>query len=84
MQKSVKGATDAFLQPQVDSKFKNIFRCWLHWIIKGKHPFTFVEDKYNRKYTKLDPICRTALMKYTYGVYDRVLKKLAKGLPDSF
>ena len=35
--KSVKGVMDAFLQPQLDSKFKNIFR-WLQWIIK-KAPF---------------------------------------------
>ena len=79
----MKGTMDAFLQPQVDSKFKDIFR-WLQWIIKGKHPFTFVDDKYNRKYTKLDPICRTTLMKYMHGVYDRVLKMLAIRLPDSF
>ena len=31
---------------------------------KGKNFFAFVEDKYNRKCTKLEPICGPTLMKY--------------------
>jgi hypothetical protein len=56
----------------------------MYWIIKGKYPFLFVEDKLNRKYSRLDPICRKTLMKYMEAVYEYVLKKLARLLPATF
>ena len=77
------GAMDKFLKPAVNEKFKNIFR-WMHWIIKGKHPFSFCENVYSRKYSKLTPICRNTLMKYMNGVYERVKRKLSKLLPSTF
>jgi hypothetical protein len=79
----VKGAMDKFLQKKVDDKYKNIYR-WINWIIKGKLPFSFVENRLARKYSRLDPICRKTLMKYMNAVYERLKKKIAKILPDTF
>ena len=79
----VKGSMDKFLKKRIDDKYKNIYR-WLNWIIKGKHPFSYVEDRYARKYSKLDPICIKTLMKYMGAVYARVKVKLAKVLPETF
>jgi hypothetical protein len=81
--KPVKGALDKFFKKTIDPKYTNIYR-WLNWIIKGKHPFSFVENRYSRKYSKLDPICTNTLMKYMNAVFERVKAKLAKLLPDSF
>ena len=41
---------DKVLKPGVIDKHKNIYR-WMHWIIKGKHPFSFCENTYSRKVT---------------------------------
>jgi len=77
------GSMDRFLKPGVIEKYKNIYR-WLNWIIKGKLPFMVCENIYFRKYTRLDAISRNTLMKYMHGVFERLKKKLAKIIPDTF
>lgn len=81
--KGVKGSMDKFLKRDVDDKYKNIYR-WINWIIKGKHPFSYVENIYARKYSKLTPICKSTLMKYMEAVYERVKHKISKLLPETF
>ena len=43
---------DSFLKLKVDEKYENIYK-WLNWIVKFKFPFSFVENKLSRKYSKL-------------------------------
>jgi hypothetical protein len=79
----VKGAMDQFLKKRVEDKYLNIYR-WILWVIKEKHPFSFVDRKYVRKFSKLDSICTKTLMKYMTGLYERVKAKIAALLPDTF
>jgi hypothetical protein len=80
--KPVRGAIDMFCK-KIDGKYLNIHR-WIVWVIKEKHPFTFVDRKYTRRYTKLESICKNTLLKYMSALYERVKVKIAAILPDTF
>ena len=47
----------------VSFKAKNIYSC-LECVICGAHPYSFVEDKINRKYAKIELISRNSFTKY--------------------
>lgn len=81
--KGMKGSMDKFLQPSIDPKYTTIYR-WLNWIVKGKQPFNFVDNRYTRKYSKLESICRNTIMKYMAAVFERVKEKISKLLPNLF
>ena len=53
-------------------------------IIKEKLPFSYVADRYARKYSKVDPICIKTLMKYMDTVYECIKVKLQNFLPGTY
>jgi hypothetical protein len=69
--------------PPVTEKAKTI-HSWLEWAIMTDSPSTFVENKYNRKYSRLEPICRPTYNKYKDIVYKMVLLKIKEELPPYF
>jgi hypothetical protein len=59
----------------VSDKAKSI-ASWLQWVIEGNLPFVFVEKDLTRKFTKLDSISTSTLMKYLQGVTDEIVSDL--------
>ena len=43
---------------------------WIEWITMCNHPFTFVENKYTRKNSKLQEISKKTLVDYMEKVVD--------------
>jgi hypothetical protein len=67
----------------VSEKAKTI-HAWMEWTIMTDSPLTFVENKYNRKYAKIEPISRPTFNKYKDIVYNIVLQKINSELPTTF
>ena len=67
----------------VSSKAKNIYSC-LEWVICGAHPYSFVEDKLNRKYANIELISRNTFVKYLGLLTRKVEESVQKALPPRF
>lgn len=68
------GAMDNFVV-KASSDAVNI-HSWIEWILRCNEPPTFVESKYTRKYTSLDPISRNTLSKYMEKVCIKILNRI--------
>lgn len=62
-----KGPLNAFLRP-LSKEAKNLHG-WIEWIVMGDLPQSFVEDKFARKYSRLDSIARHTLQGYMENVF---------------
>jgi len=67
----------------VSDKAKTI-HAWMEWTIMTDSPSTFVENKYNRKYAKIEAISRRTFNKYKDTVYKMVVNKIKEELPTTF
>ena len=67
----------------VSAKAQNYFG-WLEWTIMRGNNFSFVSNEVNRKYSSLNSISRTTLMKLISELTKAVEQKVAADLPDSF
>ena len=45
---------------------------------------TFVENEYNRKYAKMEPICRNTCNKYVDLIHEKIEEKIKVELPETF
>ena len=61
-----KGPLNSYLRP-LSKDAKNLHG-WIEWLVMGDLPQTFVEDKFARKYTRLDSISRHTLQNYMEDV----------------
>jgi len=82
-ERSETGSMLSFVTRKVSAKAQNIHD-WSESIIMDDLPFSFVENKYARKNTKLDPICRNTLMKYLDLLSIRVQETIAGIIPPKF
>jgi hypothetical protein len=57
---------------------------WLEQLIFNDEPFNFVENKYVKKNSKLEPIGRRSLLKYLEMLGIKVERKLREILPTNF
>jgi hypothetical protein len=58
---------------------------WIEWVVMTCSPSTFVENKYNRKNSKMQPISRNTYNKYKDLIKDKiVLRKIKEELPPTF
>jgi hypothetical protein len=83
LKKNGKGPLDNHFTSKITSKAKNLFG-WLEWIVMTDQPKSFVENTYNRKHTKLDPIGRVTFDKYLDLACSAVQDKIAEELPETF
>ena len=57
---------------------------WLHYIIMRLLPFSEVNNKYSKEFSKFGPISKMTLMKYMKELTTIVEVKISKELPDQF
>ena len=57
---------------------------WIEWVIMTDSPSTFVENSYNRKYAKMDPISRNTFNTYKDRIHMVVEEKIRNELPPTF
>ena len=77
------GPIQGYFPPVVSKEAANIFG-WVEQCVTNLEPFTFVEDKIVRKYSKLSPICTKTLVKYLERLGKAVERKLRDLIPDTF
>ena len=63
---SKKGPLNSYLRP-LSKDAKNLY-AWIEWIVMGDHAQMFVENKYTRKYARLESISRHTLQNYMEDV----------------
>ena len=74
---------DSFIQ-LIDPKSQNLHD-WAEWIVMENHPFTFVTNRYTRKYSKLVDIGRNSIGPLCDAINAKVVRsKIAEELPDTF
>ena len=65
------------------NKVKNYFG-WLHWVISGLKPFSFVKEPLTREYSKLEKISRNTLIIHIDKLTEVVDEKKSSSLPNKF
>ena len=68
---------------KVSEKASSIYG-WLEWIIMGSHPFSFVENELNNKYSNLPPISKKTFMVYLQKLTTKVESAISEEIPDKF
>lgn len=64
-------------------KLKSTF-AWIEWMVEENLPFSFVDSESYRANTKLEPISRKTLTKYTQVLVQAVAQKMREDLPEKF
>ena len=72
-----------FVPPRTNKTGENIFH-WLEWTIFANLPFSFCENEFARKYTRLDNLSSDSLIRYLDKTVEAVEKKITKILPKQF
>jgi len=60
------------------------YHSWIEWVIMTDRASTFVENEYNRKYAKMESICRNTYNKYVDLIHEQIKKKIEMELPETF
>jgi len=77
------GSMLAHITTNVTKKAQLLYS-WLEWVIMCDHPFEFVNNKYTKKYTSLEPICDKTLKKYMQSLCTEVESTIKKIIPQNF
>lgn len=72
-----------YMKRKVSQKAQT-YHDWCEWVIMDDQPFSFVDNKYARKNTKLEPICRNTLMKYLDLLSIEVQEIIKTIIPSNF
>lgn len=83
MEENQAGSMTQFIKRKVSNKGQNLYD-WIQWVVMDVQEFSFVDNKYTRKNTKLEPICRTTLMKYIENLSIIVEEKIKQIIPNTF
>ncbi len=79
----VSGSIEKYFAKNISPKAANMYR-WLEQLIFNDEPFNYVENKYVKKNSKLEPIGRRSLLKYLEMLGSKVERKLREILPTNF
>jgi hypothetical protein len=72
---------DSFVKKLVSAKASNLFG-WIQQCVFNDLPFTYVENQYVKKFSKLTPICRKTMIKYMEAIRDKVELQIKSKLTD--
>ena len=72
-----------FQRKQASSQAKNFFG-WIEWIVITDQPFRFVENKFTKKKTTLQPVGRATVARIVTKLAAKVRSRIATLLPHQF